>query len=144
MGWLGLEKLTSGWLGGVLVYLSYNFFRQASPRDIAVQGLEKNVSLPGLLVKKIRGKGLGVVTTSPIMKGVYVTDYKYGKIYQTKREKLEAERDYEFNGEGCYILEVYVHGKKIYLDATRRINTIGRLVYVSFTAVVTMFVVFAL
>lgn len=110
------------------VYLSYKFFRQASPRDIAVEGLEKNVSLPGLLVKKVRGKGLGVITTSPILKGVYVTDYKYGKIYNSKREKVKAERDYDINGEGSYILEVFVQGKKIYLDATRRINTIGRLV----------------
>lgn len=55
-----------------------------------------------------------------------MTDSKYGKIYYTRKEKLQAERDYIANGEGSYVLEVFVAGRKVYLDATRRHSTIGR------------------
>lgn len=75
---------------------------------------------------RFRGKGLGVITTEAISKGVYVTDYKYGKIHCSRSEKEREERDYKANGEGCYILEVFVGGKLRYLDATRRYQTVGR------------------
>ena len=45
-------------------------------------------------------------------------------------ERLSHEREYEGNGEGCYIYEVQHPrtGKWVCLDATRAFGTVGRLV----------------
>lgn len=76
--------------------------RSIPPRDIALDGLEKGISLPCLTVVNIRGKGYGVVTTQPIKKGSYVTDYKYGKILHSKKAKEREVADHVANKEGCY------------------------------------------
>ena len=93
---------------------------------MALQGLERGISFPGLVIQKIRGKGLGVRTTQTIPQNTFVTDYKYGKIHYTRQAKNQAIRDYERNNEGSYILEIVTKGKRIHLDATRRFNTYGR------------------
>ena len=97
-----------------------------TPRDVALEGLERGISLPGLRIVQIRGKGLGIVTSSRITKGTFVTEYKYGKRYYSRKEMKKAESDYIVNKEGCYMLEVFVGGNKQYLDATRRFRTYGR------------------
>ena len=97
-----------------------------SLKDIALEGLERGTSIEGLKITRVRGKGLGVVTTKDILARSFVTDYKYGRIHYTRTDKQKAERDYISNEEGSYILEVFVGGKRIYLDATRRHRTIGR------------------
>lgn len=102
-----------------------HFYRPLTPRDVALQGLERG-SFPGLVITRIRGKGLGVRATQKIPEGSYVTDYKYGRIYHTKAAKQAAISDYDLNQEGSYILEIVAKGKRYYLDATRRFNTYGR------------------
>lgn len=89
-------------------------------------GLEFGKSAP-LEIVPIKGKGQGVVARASISKGTYVTEYKYCKVHKTRKEMNLAEKDYVFNGEGCYIMEAWVGGKKQYLDATRRYSSYGRL-----------------
>ena len=73
---------------------------------------------------------MGVITSQNISVGTFVTEYKYGKIHHTRKEKERAELDHIKNGErACYILEVYLDGKRKYLDATRRYRTYGRCAY---------------
>ena len=43
--------------------------------------------------------------------------------------------DFVLNKEGCYMLEVFHNGKKLYLDATRRFNSYGRYVVIRFSFV---------
>ena len=60
-----------------------------------------------------------------IVKGQYITDYKYAVMYSSQKERKKAE-DYVQNGEGSYILEIFWGGKKLHLDATRRFASYGR------------------
>ena len=66
---------------------------------------------------------------------LYVTDYKYSALHNTRKEKTVAEHDYVLNKEGCYMLEVFYNGKKLYLDATRCFNCYGRYVVIRFSFV---------
>lgn len=111
-----------------------NFLRPLTPKDIALNGLMIGESAP-LEIVPIKGKGDGVIAISPISKGSYVTDYKYSALHNTRKEKTVAEHDYELNKEGCYMLEVFHNGKKLYLDATRRFNSYGRYVVIRFSFV---------
>lgn len=88
-------------------------------------GLTCGRSVP-LQILDIEGKGQGVVAKAPIAKGSYVTDYKYESIHTSSKSKAKAEAEYDKNKEGCYILEVYIDGKRRYLDATRRFASYGR------------------
>ena len=63
-----------------------------------------------------------MIALAPITKGAYVTEYKYLEMYNNKT----AEVEYIANGEGCYIVEAYVNGKRCYFDATRRMESYGR------------------
>ncbi len=45
-------------------------------------------------------------------------EYKYGLIHKSAKTKKLAEADYDRNGEGSYILEVFMEGERWYLDAT--------------------------
>lgn len=97
-----------------------------SPRDIALHGLTSGKSRDGLMIVKVRGKGLGVITTVPIPEGAFVTDYRYSRILTTKQQKEVAEAEHITNQLACYILEVFVKGKKLYLDASTKYNSYGR------------------
>ena len=107
------------------VSFTYYDFREPTPKDIALNGLTLGRSLP-LEIVPIEGKGDGVVARAPIAKGSFVTDYKYAIMHKSRQAFLRAERDYIDNEEGCYIMECVVNGKKVYLDATRRLNSYGR------------------
>ena len=101
-------------------------YRPLSAKQIALEGLEKG-SRDGLKIVSFRAKGMGVMTTLPIKAGEYVTDYKYKKIHHTREDKDREIEDHKANGgEGSYILEVFVGGKRIYLDATRHYKSYGR------------------
>lgn len=86
--------------------------RPLSPKEVALDGLERNQSIDGLKVVPVRGKGQGLITTLPISKGKYVTEYKYKHIYHTKKEKDCAVEDLKKNKEGSYILEIYINGTR--------------------------------
>lgn len=95
--------------------------------EVAIAGLAGGKSREGLEVVHIsRVKGLGVRTLTPIPKGSFVTEYKYSIIHKTSCAKATAEAEYKKNGEGCYILEAFVDGKKVFLDATRKFKSYGR------------------
>lgn len=40
-----------------------------------------------------------------VAKGDFICEYKYSNSYPQK-ERQAMEREYELNGEGCYVLEV--------------------------------------
>ena len=61
-----------------------------------------------------------------IVKGQYITEYKYAVMYSSQKERKKAEEDYVQNGEGSYILEIFWGGKKLHLDATQRFASYGR------------------
>lgn len=100
--------------------------RILTPLEIASNGLSGNKT------KKLRicwdeVKGRGVVSDEPIHVGDFVCEYKYG-VWFPVRDRLQAEKEHELNGQGSYILEVVAGGKKICLDATVNINSWGRLI----------------
>lgn len=94
-----------------------------------ISGMEKGVSQP-LEVVESPPRGRGVFSLAPIARGSYVTDYKYHAIYPA-RKKAERNRAYDSNDEGFYIMECVVNGRKMCLDATRRIGSCGRSVIVN-------------
>ena len=104
--------------------MKYSFLSPLTARDIALNGLIIGESVP-LEIVPIKGKGNGVVARAPISKGSYVTEYKYSDLHENREEKKKAEEDYIANEEGCYMMEVYSNGKKLYLDATRRLHSYG-------------------
>lgn len=77
-------------------------------------------------IREIRGKGRGVVVTQQVPAGTFVVEYKTTKVYpKSKREQHEAE--YSLNDEPCMILEVQTPNGWHCLDATRRFQSLGRL-----------------
>lgn len=103
-----------------------SFSSPLTKRDTALAGLIRNKSAPGLEIVPVEGKGYGVIATKSISEGQYVTDYKYNTIHNSRKQLKREEKDYIKNGEGSYILEAYVEGKKKYLDATRMFESFGR------------------
>lgn len=81
-----------------------------------------------LEVKDAGEKGRGVFALEHIPKGAYVTEYKYHKLYPA-RDRQMYEGEYEKNQELCYVLDVYIEGKKACMDATRRLYSLGRYVW---------------
>lgn len=98
------------------------------PSEVALSGLLGNKSVALKLILDTGGKGRGVVVKEPILKGEFITEYKYQLSYS--RDKLwERAEEYSVNGEGCYVLECQLPGNKwICLDATRRLNSWGRYI----------------
>ena len=62
-----------------------------------------------------------------IAKASFVTEYKYEKIYPYSH-RAAYEKEYEINDEGCYVMDVYVQSRKMCIDATRRLKSLGRYV----------------
>ena len=91
---------------------------------MVICGLEKGKSR-GLEIRHTKDKGRSVFATEAIPKSTYVTEYKYDKLYPF-RDREKYEREYEANDEGCFVLNVYVKGKKMCMDATRRLYCYGR------------------
>ena len=79
-----------------------------------------------LEIREVPGKGRAVYTLAPISKGNSVLEYNTYKVYR-REERSTHEQEYEFNGEGCMVLEVETADGWFCLDATRRHNTLGRL-----------------
>ena len=77
-------------------------------------------------IREVPGKGRAVFTLTPIPKDTFVLEYKTYKVYD-REERITHKQEYEFNGEGCMVLEVETADGWFCLDATRRHNTLGRL-----------------
>jgi len=91
-----------------------------------LDGLRGKYAKLELEIRDIPGKGRGVFTLKPIPKGSFVMEYKTTQVYP-QQERGIHEEEYAFNGEGCMILEVETPQGWFCLDATRRHNTLGRL-----------------
>lgn len=100
-------------------------FRVLTPLEIAIQGLMSHQA-PPVVIKEAPGKGRGVFATAPIRKGQYVMEYKTEKIYR-REDRVEQERQYAENGEACMVFDVQTSEGWYTLDATRRFDTVGRL-----------------
>lgn len=98
--------------------------RVPTPKEVVILGLERGKSRP-LEVRVTSSMGRGVFALEPIPEGVYVTEYKYDKVYP-QRERGKYAEEYDINSEASYVLDVFIGGKKMCIDATRRLYSYGR------------------
>ena len=63
---------------------------------------------------------------APLRKGQYVLEYKTERVYR-REDRVEEEREYVENGESCMVFDVQTSEGWFTLDATRRFDTVGRL-----------------
>ena len=90
-------------------------------------------------------KGREVVAEEAIKKGEYICEYRYTRSHGAKdtihcvceyrytrkypvSKRKEMDSVYERNGEGCYVLEVVIEGRKMCLDATISLTSFGRYI----------------
>ena len=93
--------------------------------EIVLRGLTNSKTQPSLRVVQSE-KGRGVVANEPISKGDFVIEYKTKEVYRL-RQRAAHMKEYDMNGEGSYILEIQTSDGKWCLDATRRMDSLGRL-----------------
>ena len=101
-------------------------YRILTSKEIVLAGLEGGQSA-ALCIKDAGEKGRGVFAVDFISRGSYVTEYKYDKLYPA-RERKKFEDIYELNQELVYVLDTHINGRKMCIDATRRLYSIGRCV----------------
>lgn len=94
--------------------------------EVASNGLRMNKAKK-MSLSWMDGKGRCVVVDEPIKAGEFVCEYKYSKSYPAS-EFRQRDSEYEENGEGCYVLEVVVGGKKVCIDATVNLDCYGRYI----------------
>ncbi|XP_059149827.1 uncharacterized protein LOC131936781 [Physella acuta] len=77
-------------------------------------------------VKDEDGKGRGVYLKLPILrKDSFVLEYEGDVI--SEAEAQSREKIYAYNNEGCFIMSFVFRGRKLAVDATRRYDSITRL-----------------
>ena len=67
-----------------------------------------------------------MVANEPISKGDFVIEYKTKEVYRL-RQRAAHIKEYDMNGEGSYVFEIQTSNGKWCLDATRRMDSLGRL-----------------
>lgn len=77
-------------------------------------------------IHEIPGKGRGVLVEEFVPAGSYLCEYKTTEVYP-RANRAKKEQEYATNGEPCMILEVQTPQGWFCLDATRKYNTLGRL-----------------
>ena len=71
-------------------------------------------------------RGRGVFAKTDIEKGTYLCEYRTTRVYHPNK-KDKYVKEYELNGEGCYLLET-CYKPKLVFDATRCFDQIGRYI----------------
>ncbi len=100
--------------------------RARTIQECVIDGLLQTDPGPELQIIEIPGKGRSVVVQSPVAKGGYLCEYEFSCTYpRAQREAKELE--YAANDEACMIFEVQTRNGWICLDATRKTDSIGRL-----------------
>ena len=80
---------------------------------------------PKVSIEEVPIKGRRVVVREEVPKDSYVIEYE-AEVYP-RRERAAREREYVWNGEGCFIVDVQTSDGWMCLDGTRRLNSLGRL-----------------
>ena len=101
-------------------------FRAKTTQEKVIDGLLGKEEKRVMEICDVPGKGRAVFLREPIAKDTFVLEYKTSEVYP-RRERQKHEDVYELNNEGCMILEVETSQGWFCLDATRRHNTLGRL-----------------
>lgn len=92
-----------------------------------MEGLCSGVSNPNLLVKKIPGKGRGVVATNDIPTGTFICEYRTDIPPYPRKKRPAMEAEYTYNSEGSYTFDVQCRdGPWVTFDATRHTQQYGR------------------
>lgn len=112
-------------VGIVFMIITSFHLRTKAQQERAIEGLTRHQA-PKVIVREVPGKGRAVFTTAPISKFNYVMEYKSHRVYP-HNQRLKFEKEYELNEEPCMILEAQTNQGWICIDATRRVNTLGRL-----------------
>ena len=92
---------------------------------MVLQGLINHHIAP-VEIKDVPPKGRGVFAAAPIKQGSYICEYKTTNVYP-RSARAKEEKQYALNGEACMVLDVYTSMGCFTLDATRRFNSVGRL-----------------
>lgn len=101
-------------------------FRAATPQEIVCQGLMGKAAPIQLEIRETLEKGRGVFVQQEVPAGAFLLEYKTAEVFPRSQRK-EKEEIYALNDEPCMILEVETPRGWYCLDATRRFNTLGRL-----------------
>lgn len=99
--------------------------RSLTKQEIVIAGLLEKTTRPKFEIRTFPGKGRGLVILENVPRGAYVIEYR-GDVYPRK-ERASHEREYEANGEGCYILDIQTRDGWLCIDATRSLSSPGRL-----------------
>ena len=84
--------------------------------------------MPQLVIKEAGIKGRGVFAVNTIRKGNFICEYKTYRPPYPRSQKAAIEKEYIFNGEGCYIVEAKGPDGWVCFDATRSLNQYGRYI----------------
>ena len=93
-------------------------------QEVVLAGLLGS-AIPKVAIESFPGKGRGVVVREDVAKGAFVMEYETA-VYPRK-ERSKHEEEYQVNEEGCFILDVLTKDGWFCLDATRELNSLGRL-----------------